>query len=316
MGFVEIARHWRLIRSMFADCRKVLLDRRPAALVLIDYPGFNMRFARDARRAGIPVVYYISPQVWAWGKHRLRKLSGLVDKLACVFPFEEPLFRGAGIDATFVGHPLLEILETVERKDFLSAHGLPDKPILGLFPGSRKQEINRMLPVMLEAARMVRKETGCQPVIGAASQPDEVFNALMRSSDDIILLRSATHGLMQHSHAALVTSGTATVETALYETPMVIAYRASFLNYQIGRRIVNVQHIGMPNILAGRTIAPELIQNDCTAERMRDAILPFFTDPEARQNMIDDLAKVRSLLGDHGASGRVAELVLEVMKSI
>ena len=178
-------------------------------------------------------------------------MVSLVDHLAVVFPFEKEIFTAEGIPTTFVGHPLLDVLETVPRGDFLASHNLKDVPILGLFPGSRKQEIQRMLPVMLEAAREVRLRTQCQPLIGAANLPDEAFEVNSRPPE-FPLLRQATHGLMQHSHAAIVTSGTATVETALYETPMVIVYKASRLNYEIGKRLINVSHIGMPNILAGQ----------------------------------------------------------------
>ncbi len=314
MGFVEVARNLGTVRAMFRTCRKALAERRPSALLLIDYPGFNMRLARDARAMGIPVVYFICPQVWAWGANRVRKMASRVNHLAVVFPFEEQLFRDAGVPTTFVGHPLLDVLRPIPRQGFLATHGLADTPILGLFPGSRRQEIRRMLPVMLQAARLLRERVPCQPVIGAANVPDEVF-ASHGWDGSVALVRGATHALMQHAQVAIVTSGTATVETALFETPMVIAYRASRLNYEIGRRLVNVSFIGMPNILAGRGIVPELIQQDCTPERLAAEAVALMEHTAARSAMIGNLREVRTLLGTPGAAARVADIVRGVMDS-
>jgi lipid-A-disaccharide synthase len=310
MGFVEVARRYPFFKEMFTDCEQQYHERRPDAVVLIDYPGFNLRFAKKVKEAGGRVLYYISPQVWAWGKNRARKMIGLIDHLACVFPFEEKLFNEIGIPTTFVGHPLVEILETVDRGDFISAHGLPsDQPILGLFPGSREQEIARLLPSMLAGARLVRKRTGCTIAIGAARLPDNLYEPHLRGTHNVHIIRDATHALMQHSHATVVASGTATVETAWYETPMVIVYRASWLNYEIGKRLVNVKNIGMVNILAGRRIVPELLQKDVRAEYIAQYILPFFNDDKRRNATIADLRRVKEQLGKSGASQRTAEIL-------
>lgn len=310
MGFVEVAKHYPFLKEMFNSCEREYHERRPDAVVLIDYPGFNLRFAKVVKQAGGHVLYYISPQVWAWGKNRARKMIGLIDHLACVFPFEEKLFNDIGIPTTFVGHPLLEILETVDRDEFTSAHGLPaSPPILGLFPGSREQEVHRLLPAMLGGARHVRKRTGCTIAIGAARLPDSMYAPHLRGIDDVHIIRGATHALMQHSHAAVVASGTATVETAWYETPMVIVYRASWLNYQIGKRLVNVENIGMVNILAGKRIVPELLQQSMRSDYIYEYILPYFTKESQRAETIAELRLVKAKMGTAGASRRTAEIL-------
>lgn len=314
MGFVEVAKNYPFLKQVFGDCETQFAARRADAVVLIDYPGFNLRFARKVKEAGGRVLYYISPQVWAWGKNRARKMAGSIDHLACVFPFEEELFNDAGIPTTFVGHPLAEILEDVPRAGFFAAHGLPeDRPLLGLFPGSREQEIHRLLPAMLEGAALLREHTGCTVAIGAARQPDSLYAPFLQGFDDVVLLRGATHGLMQHSHAAVVASGTATVETAWYGTPMVIVYRASWLNYQIGKRLVNVPNIGMVNILAGHRIVPELLQDDVRPDYIYDYIIPYFTKPNRRAATIQALRDVRDILGGPGASRRTAGILADLI---
>lgn len=310
MGFVEVVKRYPFFREMLDVCQQQYLQRRPDAVVLIDYPGFNLRLAEKVKNAGGRVLYYISPQVWAWGKDRALKMRGLVDHLACVFPFEKPLFDKIGIPTTYVGHPLVEILGQVERTSFLATHALPDdRPVLGLFPGSRVQEVKRLLPTMLAGAQMMREECGCTIAIGAAGLADSIYTVAMRDADDVYLLRDATHGLMQHSHAAVVASGTATVETALYETPMVIVYRASWLNFQIGRRLINVNHIGMVNILADNRIVPELLQDDVQAEYIAEYMYPYFKNPKQRADTIAQLRKVKALMGEPGASLRTAQLL-------
>lgn len=313
MGFVEVVKHAALVRDMFRRCTAALHARKPSAVLLIDYPGFNLKFARRVRAAGGKVLYYISPQVWAWGKGRAEKLRDLVDHLAVVFPFEEDLFRAIDVPVSFVGHPLLEILPQLPRADFLAAHGLPDTTLLGLFPGSRRQEVERLLPPMIEAARRVSREVDCLPVIGAAGLPDELYHRFMPGDCPVRLLRGATHGLMQHSHTAIVASGTATVETAYYGTPMVIVYRTSFLNYEIGKRLINIDTIGMANILAGKRIVPELLQGDVTPQYISEYVLKLMHDTAYRERTIQELHAVKQRMGTAGASARVAEKLISMM---
>ncbi len=310
MGFVEVVRHYPFLKEMFRTCQDAYRDRNADAVILIDYPGFNLRLAGKVKEMGGQVLYYISPQVWAWGKGRAAKMKKLVDHIAVVFPFEEEIFSSLGIPTTFVGHPLLEILDHSEKSAFMKQWRLPeDKPLLALLPGSRKQEIQRLLPSMLEGAAMIREKTGCSIAVGAARQPDELYQQWMQAYPEIPLLRDATHALMQHAYAAVVASGTATVETAYYETPMVIVYRASTLNYQIGRHLVKVPNIGMANILAGRRIVPELLQSDVTPDYISYYTLPYFTKPDQYEKTRQELRRVREKMGTPGASQRVAEIL-------
>ncbi|MCB2206559.1 lipid-A-disaccharide synthase [bacterium] len=310
MGFVEVLKHYPFLKEMFRTCQEAYAERKADAAVLIDYPGFNLRLAEKIKEMQGKVLYYISPQVWAWGKNRARKMKALVDHLAVVFPFEEQIFRDEGIPTTFVGHPLLEILEHTDRDSFLEEWDLPkDKPLLALLPGSRKQEIQRLLPEMLDAADRIQQKTGCAVAVGAARQPDEMYMQWMDAYPDFRLLRDATHALMQHSYAAIVASGTATVETAYYETPMVIVYKASTLNYQIGRHLVNVKDIGMANILAGKRIVPELLQSSANAEYIAYYTLHYFNDSEQYEKTRQELRGVREKMGSPGASQRVSSLL-------
>lgn len=314
MGFVEVVKHYPFLKEMFRDCQEAYRDRGARAAVLIDYPGFNLRLAEKVKEMGGRVLYYISPQVWAWGKNRAAKMKKLVDHLAVVFPFEEEIFTAHDIPTSFVGHPLLEILEHTDRGEFLQRWDLPgDRPLLALLPGSRKQEIQRLLPAMLEAADGLREKTGCSVAVGAARQPDELYRQHMGEYPDIPLLRDATHSLMQHAYAGIVASGTATVETAYYETPMVIVYRASALNYQIGRHLVTLPNIGMANILAGKRIVPELLQSDVTPYYITSYTLPYFTDAEHYEKTRQELHRVREMMGTPGASERVAAILDELM---
>ncbi|MDT8323452.1 MAG: lipid-A-disaccharide synthase [Bacteroidota bacterium] len=314
MGFVEVVRHYPFLKEMFRSCQDAYRDRGARAAVLIDYPGFNLRLAEKVKEMGGRVLYYISPQVWAWGSHRAKKMKKLVDHLAVVFPFEEEIFTAHDIPTTFVGHPLLEILEHSDRREFLRSWQLPeDRPLLALLPGSRKQEIQRLLPAMLEAAAALREKTGCSVAVGAARQPDALYEKWMQAYPDIPLLRDATHALMQHAYAAVVASGTATVETAYYETPMVIVYRASTLNYQIGRHLVQVPNIGMANILAGKRIVPELLQSDVTPYYITSYTLHYFTDTAQYENTRQELRRVKEMMGTPGASERVAAILDELM---
>lgn len=314
MGFVEVVKHYPFLKELFRSCQDAYRDRHADAVVLIDYPGFNLRLAEKIREQGGRVLYYISPQVWAWGAHRLRKMRRIIDHLAVVFPFEESFFAGHGIPATFVGHPLLEILEHSDRDAFLAQWNLPaDQPLLALLPGSRKQEIDRLLPAMLEAAEILTERHDCAVAVGAARQPDALYEQYLKDYPSVTLIRGATHALMQHAHSAVVASGTATVETAYYETPMVVVYRASPLNYAIGRRLIRVDDIAMVNILADKRIVPELLQSDVTPEYIARYMSHYFSDPAQYEQTRRELGRVKEKMGTVGASARVAELLAQLI---
>ncbi len=309
MGFVEVIRHLGLIRDIGRRMEAHLDSRRPDVVVLIDYPGFNLRFAAAVKRRGIPVLYYISPQVWAWNKGRVKRMKRLIDRMKVVLPFEVDLYRREGIDVEFVGHPLAErIGSRIGREEFVARHGLdPAKKILGLFPGSRLQEIERILPVMIESAREVQRSQDVQIVVGVAPNlgrtPIEPF---IPASSGIVLAEQATYDLMRHADAAVVTSGTATLETGWFGTPMVVVYRTSPLTYVIGRLLVDVPYIGLVNIVAGKKIVPEFVQGAMTTRHLVPELRRLLGDAQYAGDMRSRLAVIRERLGAPGASDRVA----------
>jgi lipid-A-disaccharide synthase len=315
MGFAEVVRHLPVIRSVERTLEALLIGRRPDVLVLIDYPGFNLRFAAKARKRGIKTVYYISPQVWAWNPGRVKKMKGVIDAMFVVFPFEVAIYKKSGIDVEFVGHPLLEVLgEAQSRKEFLVRYELdPSRPIVGLFPGSRRQEVERIFPSMLGAAEMLMRERNVQVVVGAASiLAHEFVKSFVREGLNVRIVQNATYDVMANSDVALVTSGTATLETACFQTPMVVVYKTSWLSYIVGRLLIRIKNIGLVNIVAGKTIVPELVQHEVEAARLARAASNFLDDQELRSKTSQELALVRARLGKPGASARVAEGILAI----
>lgn len=313
MGFTEVIKHIPVIRRVERSLQQTMDRRRPDVVVLIDYPGFNLRFARKVREAGIPLLYYISPQVWAWNPGRVRKIKSLVDQMNVVFPFEVDIYRKAGIPVEFVGHPLLERLEPTGRREvFFAKHRFdPDRKLIGLFPGSRVQELRLILPTMLAAGRDLRERHSAQIVIGASTgfKPG-LIESFAGNTDEIRIIRNDTYGLMEHSDLAIVTSGTATLETAWYGTPMVVVYRTSLLTYHLGKLLVKIPHISLVNIVRGKEVVPELIQGGCTPSAVVSAAGRILTDPDYNRAMRDELSHVRSQLGSPGASSRVAENIM------
>ena len=304
MGFAEVARHlgffWRLMGRV-----RGALQRQAVDLVIpIDYPGFNLRVASHARAAGIPVLYYIAPQVWAWRPSRARRLARDTDHVAVILPFEVEFLREAGARVTFVGHPLLELGRRVpERTDYCRAHGLdPERPLLALFPGSRRQELDRHLELFeATARRLARARPGLQPVVARA--PGLPLDAYADVAATVV---DDGMELLHHARAAVVKSGTSTVEAALAGVPFATAYRTHPLTFALARRLVRVDHIAMANLIAGRRVVPELVQHDATPARLERELLPLLDDTEERRAMVAGLAEVRRALGSAGAARRVA----------
>ncbi|HMK39803.1 MAG TPA: lipid-A-disaccharide synthase [Bacteroidota bacterium] len=315
MGFAEVLRNLGTIRNLKQTLIRELDRRRPDVVVLIDYPGFNLRFAREAKTRGIPVLYYISPQVWAWHRGRIRKMKRLVDRMKVVFPFEVDLYREEGIDVEFVGHPLAEQIGTsCTRAEFFRRNGLdPSKRLLGLFPGSRRQEIERILPVICRAAGLLCGGRDLQAAIGVAPNLGKDFvGRFTRAAQSIVLVENGTYDLMAYADAAIVTSGTATLETGWFGTPMAVVYRTSPLTYFIGRLLVDVRTIGLVNIVAGKTVVPEFIQGAMTAANLSKAVGRFLDDESLIGSVRRDLAVIRERLGGPGASARVARGILSL----
>ncbi len=315
MGFVEVLARLPFFLSLQRSARAVIADRRPDLVLPIDYPGFNLRLARDAHRLGVPVLYYIAPQVWAWRKRRARALARYADHLAVALPFEEQLFRDAGVQTTFVGNPLLDQeRRPISRQEFSEEIGVdPDRDILALFPGSRRQELDRHLELFTSAAELARnRRPGLQPILATApGVSSEGYNAsqLPRTEDSWSLLR--------HARAALVKSGTGTLQAALARTPMAIAYRTHPVTYWVARRLVRVDHVGLVNLVAGRRIVPEFLQDAATPAALADALVPLLEEGPPRARILADLDSIGSSLEPEGPrTGSVAERVVDLAHSL
>ena len=319
LGFFEVLKHLPFIRRVLAEVRNLMESRNPKLVILIDYPGFNLKIAKEAKKRGIPVVYYISPQVWAWGKGRVKKIAERVDRMLVIFDFEEPIYRRAGMDVAFVGHPLKDTVRpAVSRSVFFRNAGLdPRRPLLGLMPGSRKQEIRHLLPEMVKAVGLLRRDIpGLQAVVAVApTLSDQVLHPHLSGTEAIRSVRSQTYEAMAYSDAALVASGTATLETALSGTPMVILYKMSSGSFFLGKLLVRMENIGLVNIVAGKRIVPELLQKNVTPEKIRAATLPLLTDREHRKEILRDLKEVARRLGRPGATERAADQIVEFLSS-
>jgi lipid-A-disaccharide synthase len=318
VGFTEVLRHLRFFRRVMRTLENEVARRQPAVVILIDYPGFNLRLAgRLHRRSKKPpkILYYIAPQVWAWGADRIPQMAKLLDQMAVVFSFERPLFQSADIPTEFVGHPLLEGLRPqLTREAFFARYQLAAKPpLLGLLPGSRREEIARLLPDMLATAKLLRQSIpDLQIAVAMAPNLAEAFYRAWINDDDIRLVSNSTYEVMRDSHACIVCSGTATLETACFGTPLVVVYRVSRLSYEIGKRVVKLPYIGLVNVVAERKIVPEFIQNDFAPARVAPVLQKLIQDREYRDEVKQALIEVRAKLGAPGASRRAAELALQL----
>ena len=311
MGFVEVLKHVPKHYALLRQLRSRLRSGSVAAVILVDYPGFNMKVAEAAREAGVPVLYYITPQVWAWGAKRLPRLAQLVTRAAVILPFEEELLRAHGIAATFVGHPLLDrAAELPDKTAARAALGLaPDDRVLALFPGSRAQEIARHLDDFVAVAReLERRVPGLRVVVSAAP-----WIQLDEKRCPYPIIRSASFTVLRAADAALCKSGTTTLEAAVAGCPLVVAYRTSPITYWAARRLVQIPHIGLVNVVAGKEVAPEFVQEALQTKAVADTLAPLLDDSSAaRRAMLDGLAAVRAELGEPGAARRVATMALQL----
>jgi lipid-A-disaccharide synthase len=318
-GLVEAI---RVVPKSFSVLNRLVQAARseqPQALVAIDFPDFNFRLASAVKKLGIPIIYYISPQLWAWRSSRMRVIKRIADRVLVIFPFEEQIYRDAGVPVEFVGHPLVDLARAQEPRDsFLGELRLdPSRPIVALLPGSRPNEVERLLPVMGDAVKQISTRLpGVQFVIARApSLDDGLFSKVEWDSVKPVLVLARTDDVLAIANVVITASGTATVQAALHGRPMVVIYKLSPLSYRIGRRFVHVDDVAMVNLIAGRRIVPELIQEECTPERIAAEILSLLTDAPRADAMRAALSEVRGKLGRPGASGRAAEAVLAVAGS-
>jgi lipid-A-disaccharide synthase len=316
MGFVEVLTNLQTIVKNIKYCKKDIAEFNPDALILIDYPGFNLKIAKWAKKKGFKVFYYISPQVWAWKRRRVYTIKKVVDKMLCILPFEKKFYDNYDVDCQFVGHPLLDEIakvEPVDKQKFYKANRLnPKKEIIALLPGSRKQEVSRMLTVMLDVVKMF---PSYQFVVACApSLPVSYYKKIIGEKANVRLVLNRTYQLLQLSSAAVVTSGTATLETALLDVPEVVCYKANKISYLIARQVAKVKYICLVNLIMDRLVVKELIQNDMTANNIRDELQSLLNSSKRQKKLLEEYEELKYVLGNAGASDRAAETIISYVK--
>ncbi len=318
-GAWEVLAKLNTIRKVYFQVLHTLKTSRPDLLILIDYPDFNLRVARIAKKLKIPIVYYISPQVWAWRRNRIYLIARLVTKMIVIFPFEQELYQQAGVDVTWVGHPLIDrVKPELNKTEFCRRYGLdPSHPLIGLLPGSRENEIRRLYPVMRSAADLILKQIPqIQFILPLAPSIQETLLLKFPGQTPVQIVKNRGYEAMNAADLLIVASGTVTIEAALLKVPMIITYKVSPLTYALGKRLIQVPYIGMVNLVAGKQVVPELIQQDATPERIAQEAIKLLKDPAKRMAIREELAKVKEKLGEPGASDRAAQAVIEVLKKI
>jgi len=309
MGFVEVITNLRTILKNIDFCKKDILNYQPDALILIDYPGFNLRIAEFAKQHGIKVYYYISPQIWAWKQSRIHQIKKNVDKMLVILPFEKEFYDKFDYEVDFVGHPLLDAIAQRNSENseiWRSKNKLISSKIIALLPGSRKQEISTMLPLMLSAKSKFLEYTF---VVGAAPSVDAQFYSNVINDPDVKVVFGQTYDLLENAEAALVTSGTATLETALFNVPEVVCYKGNIISYHIAKRLIKIKYISLVNLIMDREVVTELIQEELNTQRIADELSRIINDASSRKKMLVDFAELRTKLGGEGASLRAATII-------
>lgn len=317
LGFVEVVKHLPFIKRVQNQLLEEVKIRQTKFAILIDYPGFNISIAKKLKQLGVEIYYYISPQVWAWGKGRVKKIKKLVRKIFVVFPFEEKFYKEKGVDAEFVGHPLVRELkeynylpkeEMIKKLDLL-----PDKEILLLLPGSRKHEVEDIFPQIYSAAKKIFENFNLQIVVACASSVDESLLREVVPENDYKIVAGYTYDLMKHSKLGIIKSGTSTLEAGLLNLPMIIVYKTSSLTYLIGKTLVKLENIGIVNILLGKTLLPELIQNDVTPEKIFSEAKNILNDSAKYNSIRNELNRLWELLGNQNAAENTAKKIYQLM---
>ena len=314
MGFLEVIKNIKTILNNIRFCKNDIAAFQPDALILIDYPGFNLRIAEWAKSQGIKVYYYVSPQVWAWKQSRVHKIKKCVDELYVILPFEKDFYKKFDFNVHYLGHPLLDAVDdfkatVVDKKLIYDDNNLSDKPIIALLPGSRKQEVSVKLPIMLNA---VRSFEGYQIIIaGAPSLSPDFYLQFINETDKIIF--GKTYDLLEIAEAAVVTSGTATLETALFKVPQVVCYKSSNFSYQIAKRLIKIKFISLVNLILNREAVKELIQKDCNATLIEQELSEIIVGGKKREKMLNDYNELEQILGAGGASSKIAHALLKTI---
>lgn len=312
MGFVEVLMNLRSIFHNLNFCKKDILAFQPDVIILVDYPGFNLRIAEWAHKQGLRIFYYISPQIWAWKQSRVKQIRRTVERMFVILPFEQEFYQRFGVEVDFVGHPLLDAIEAeisehpFNAGEFISRNKLTNKPLIALLPGSREQEIAKMLEQMLS---VMNDYPDYQFVIAGVNTIPEAFYQSIIGTQPVKLVYGQTHELLRSSAVALVTSGTATLETALLNVPEVVCYKGGCLSYLIARQLIKVKYISLVNLIMDRVVVKELIQDQVNAKNLKYELDRILNSPEEKQRILSDYAELRHVLGDKGASKKTAQLI-------
>lgn len=313
MGFIEVLMNIRTIAKNIKFCKQDILDYKPDVLILIDYPGFNLRIAEFAHKNKLKVHYYISPQIWAWKQNRVHKIKKVVDEMYCILPFEKEFYKNFDVDVNFVGHPLVDAISNfkktaLSKTEFLKKNNLTDKPILAILPGSRNQEIKVKLPIMLEASKTF---SDYQLVIAGAPNKSVAFYQEVAKGTDVRIIENQTYDLLNNSNLAVVTSGTATLETALFHVPQVVCYKANAISYAIAKRLIKIKYISLVNLIMDKLVVTELIQKDLTAKKIISELKLIENESsDGRIKMKKEYQLLEEKLGSGGASKKVASLLI------
>ncbi|MEO9257102.1 MAG: lipid-A-disaccharide synthase [Crocinitomicaceae bacterium] len=318
MGFLEVILNLKTILGNIRFCKEDIAKYKPDTLILIDYPGFNMRIAEWAHEQGIQVLYYISPQIWAWKQNRVHKIKKVVDKVFCILPFEKDFYAKFGVEVEFVGNPLIDAIVTFESEKFNKAQfyeqqQLDERPIIAILPGSRVQEVKLKLPIMLEAVK--NKLADYQIVIAGAPNLEADFYASILGNNPVKIVYGNTYGLLSVATTALVTSGTATLETALFEVPEVVCYKGSYLSYLIARQLIKVKYISLVNLIMDREVVKECIQADCNPKLIASELDKILPQGEKHAALLSDYKTLKKILGGVGASEETAKRMLKTMQT-
>lgn len=321
IGIVDVLLNYHKFLKRLRLLRQSMRERKPDLLVLVDYPDFNLKLAETARELGIPVLFYVSPQVWAWRSGRVKRIGQLVSHMAVLFPFEVDIYRREGIPVTYVGNPVVaDAVSPYTVSEAREHFGLETQaPVIALLPGSRNGEIQRNLPSMIDSARIIASQSPqCRFILPVAATLETSFIQQVigdKPPHALQLVTGNSRHAMRAADVALVASGTATLETALIGTPMVVMYKVNAINYAIMKRLIRIPNISLVNIVAGRRVVPEYIQHDATPEAMAEDVLSLMQDEERRSTMIGELENVKQLMGDAGASRRVATIMQQLLPS-
>ena len=316
MGFLEVVKNLRTIFRNISECKKDIEAFKPDAVVLIDYPGFNIRMAEWAKSKGIKTIYYISPKIWAWKQSRVHKIKRIIDHMFVILPFEKEFYKRFDYPVEYVGNPLIDAILQYEeiklsRDTFIQKNNLKSEPIIAILPGSRKQEVRLKLPVMLQA---VKNMTGYQIVIAGAPSLDPSFYSEFIQSDSVHIVHGKTYDLLSASEAAIVTSGTATLEAAILNIPQVVCYKTSGISYSIAKRLIKIKYISLVNLIMDKEVVRELIQHACNPDSIRYELSLLLKGGRNREEMLNEYSKMRKILGEGGASQKVAQSLLKTIQ--